>query len=221
MPQQLPNVTRNYNRAVTPFSRFGTRRLQYYRIRIYGVSDADSLWNEDIFTAPTYADYVAALAVVGITVDTADSHYEQYTWPNGSIYSAILNGVSDVAEIYYTGYLFPDRNDPDDNDIIVTVLVAEDTFMDGEMPGFRGGYPGAGPNDYSTNMISAVYNRIESFDWVDIDVTRVELVGDGFYASYDPSTGGSADGGYAMKRTEPASTRISKAQVKASLKRSK
>jgi hypothetical protein len=47
-------------------------------------------------------------------------------------------------------------------------------------------------------------------------------VGSSFSASYDPSTDGYADGGYAMKRTEePASTRVSKAQFKASAKRPK
>jgi hypothetical protein len=213
MPQLNSQVTTNYNRVTAPYSRFGTRRLQAYQISVYGVSDADALYSDARWFSETYAEYVAASALLGITVETVDTHSQQVRWPSNSIHSAILKGAGDVAEIYYNGFFDEDHYDPDDNRIRITVLVAEDTFIDGEYADiFR-----------SRRMIDAVFNQIQNFDWGDIDVYRVDLYGSSWYYSYDPSADDtSGPNALARLKSEPGSlqsNRESKAAVKARLNR--
>jgi len=214
MPQVSNSVTTNYNRVTTPYSRFGTRRLQAYRITVYGVSDADALYTDARYEAGSYDEWVAASALVGITVETADTSHYQLRWPSNSIHSAILKGVGDVAEIYYNGFFDEDRYDPDDNRIRIIVLVAEDTFLDGENPDV---------SYQSRNMNDAVYNQIQNFNWGDIDVYRVDLFGSSWYYSYDPRIDDSSGpNALARIKSEPGSlnsTRESKSEIAARLKR--
>ena len=214
MPKVNSNVTVNYNRATAPFSRFGTRRLQPYQITVYGVSDAHAFYTEARATAASYAEWVAASALVGIDIETVDTHSHQIRWPSTSIHSAILRGASDVAEVYYTSFFDEDNYDPDDNRIRVTVFVAEDTFIDGSNPDFELA------NNNSRAMIDAVFNQIQNFSWGDIDVYRMDLFGSSWYSAYDPSIDDTS-GPFALK-SEPGSTnstRQSRAEIAARLQR--
>ena len=217
MPQVNSNVTVNYNRATAPFSRFGTRRLQAYEITVYAVSDADAYYTEARATAGSYAEWVAASALSGITVETVDTHSHQIRWPSDSIHSAILRGASDVAEVYYNGFFDEDNYDPNDNRIRVIVLVAEDTFIDAENPDFELG------NNSSRAMIDAVYNQIADFNWDSIDVYRVDLFGSSWNDAYDPSDdSNSGPNALARLKSAPGSTRsnrASRADIAARLQR--
>jgi hypothetical protein len=196
MPQVNSSVTHNYNRVLTPFSRFGTRRVEAYRIVVSDITDASAIYVDygSLPNFPTYleyADYVEAN--YGITLIVGDTYHEDIQFPSNSIYSGIIAGVGEVAEIYYVGQFTQDHFGTDNNTISITVMVASETFVDAENPDF---------NEHSRNMLCAIYKRIEQFDFIDLAVDRVELYGDGFVNAFDARTQSQVGGGYAMPHTK-------------------
>jgi hypothetical protein len=207
MPQQSSSVGVNYNRVTAPWSKFGTRNTQIYTIRVYGVSDADSLWTVEQQAAIVYDDFVLACAQSGITIETIDTYNYQARFPTNTIYSGILNGVGDVAELYACGHFDRAHNDADDNDLTLTVFVSADTFIDGSNYDFEFWH--------SQGMIDAIFNRIQHFNWNDIDVTRVDLLGTSWVNSYDPKSGQSS--GTNAFRGPVEAVRRSKSEIKTAL----
>ena len=188
MPQVNSSVTHNYNRVLTPFSRFGTRRLEIYGITIFGVNDQDAIYTNQTF--PSWEEAIVGAEALGVTISIEDTYHASAQYPSNSLYSGIIAGVGEVAEIYYNGYFNVLHNGTDDNDVSLIVMVAGETFIDGENPDFDG--------LRNRSMMCSIFRRIEQFNFNDMAVDRLELFGGRFDPAFDPRDFSVVGGGYAM-----------------------
>ena len=113
----MPDLTNdpigsNHRRALDNFSRFGTRKLAYYAIRIYGVTDA-------------------VMDNLDATEDVYDPEYpREWIETSGNILEAMQRGVQLMAEPYAYGDWDYDTYEPDYNVLMITAIVAADTVLD-------------------------------------------------------------------------------------------
>ena len=152
-------VAANYRRALDNFSRFGTRKLVFYTITVYGLSDAtmDVLYNGE-------QNYDAA----------GDEYPPEWIEQPGSILEAIQRGVQLIAEPYAYGDWDDYNEDTDYTDITITAIVAEDT-VDDAADQDNSGYP-ANPNSYT--LETAILDAISGFTNDGVEVQRAYMVGD-------------------------------------------
>jgi len=153
------DIGKNYRRALDNFSRFGTRRLVFYTITVYGLSDAtmDVIWNDE-------EDYEAA----------GDEYPPEWIEQPGSILEAIQRGVQLIAEPYAYGDWDDNQEEPDYNDITITAIVAEDTVDDAHDQD-NSPVP-ANPNSYT--METAILDAIANFANDGVNVNRAYMYGD-------------------------------------------
>lgn len=155
------DIGNNYRRALDNFSRFGTRKLVWYVITVYGLSDAviDTLYNDE----ETYY---------------GDRGYPTYPteWIEtpGNILEAIQRGVQLIAEPYAYGDWDDYQMAPDYNDITITAIVAADTVLDAA--GQDNSPVPANPNSYTVE--TAILDAISGFTNDGVDVNRAYMVGD-------------------------------------------
>ena len=160
----MPDLTNdpigfNHRRALDNFSRFGTRKLVFYTITVYGLSDAtmDVIWNDE-------ENYDAA----------GDEYPPEWIEQPGSILEAIQRGVQLIAEPYAYGDWDDNQEDPDYNDITITAIVAEDTVLDAE--GQDDSPVPANSNSYTVE--TAILDAISGFVNDGVEVYRAYMVGD-------------------------------------------
>lgn len=109
----LTDVAANYRRALDNFSRFGTRKLAFYTVWIYGVDDItrDQLYYDE---------------------ETADDQFPtEWIEAPGSILEAAQRGIQLVAEPYFYGDWDTNEEGPNYTDVYFTFAVAADTVLDG------------------------------------------------------------------------------------------
>ena len=159
----MPDLTNdpigfNHRRALDNFSRFGTRKLVFYTITVYGLSDAtmDVLYNGE-------QNYDAA----------GDEYPPEWIEQPGSILEAIQRGVQLIAEPYAYGDWDDYNEEPDYNDITITAIVAEDT-VDDAADQDNSGYP-ANPNSYT--LETAILDAISGFANDGVNVYRAYMYG--------------------------------------------
>ena len=200
-----------YNRVITPFSRLGSRQLHVYRITVTQVGDEDSLYDSAQDNPDnSFQEYTDIVAKKGISVETVDTYNYQIRWPNNSIYSSILNGVSDIVEIYYSGLFVRKHHDTDNNELHITTFVAADTFLDVEKNSFSNG-----SMRWNSSLIDGIYNRIQDFNWNAIDVCGVDIVGHQFGENYNPNDDEWSNSHYMNKSTNTTkSLRMTRDDIK-------
>ena len=140
-------------------SNFGTRKLVFYTITVYGLSDAtmDVIWNDE-------ENYDAA----------GDEYPPEWIEQPGSILEAIQRGVQLIAEPYAYGDWDDNQEDPDYNDITITAIVAADTVLDAE--GQDNSPVPANPNSYTVE--TAILDAISGFTNDGVEVQRAYMYGD-------------------------------------------
>jgi hypothetical protein len=141
----------NYKKAQLPFSRFGTRRLQFYTIEIGGYDAfATGTPDEDnnVYTWEEWFDW-------------------WYTLPGNGISTAVIQAVQTVAEIYATYEPDVELDEFDYPYTYFTVAVANSTFVAGDNINF---------SSHSISLQDAVENSLRdnfSFDYVDAWPTQI------------------------------------------------
>ena len=160
----MPDLTNdpigsNHRRALADFSRFGTRKLVFYTIIVYGLSDAvaDTLYNDE---DQYYAD--------------GDSYPSEYIETPGNIIEAIQRGVQLIAEPYAYGDWDINQEDPDYNDVAITAMVATDTVEDDAE---QGDVVPRNLNSYT--LETAILDAISNFEHDGVEVHRAKLIGTG------------------------------------------
>jgi hypothetical protein len=151
------DIGRNYRRALDNFSRFGTRKLVFYTIVVYGLTDAtmDTIYNLE----RTYGG-------------NDDSYPAEWIEAPGSILEAIQRGIQLVAEPYAYGDWDDNNEGPDYNDIAITAIVASDTVEDSAE---QGDIVPANPNSYTIQ--TAILDAISNFANDGVEVHRAYMVG--------------------------------------------
>lgn len=214
MPNLLnSDLAQNYRRTHVGTSRFGTRTLQLYEIWIYGLSDnvANTLFDgsRDTNLEDDSADQPSAVELAG-----------------GSIIEAILRGAQVMGEIYVVGQPDTFNNDPDDNDLVITIGVAADT-LDSGWEQYVGTYFSNSQQNSNNNATDLYYSIGDNVDewadrngeyWNDLDVWPVFLVGESTSNAYGP---------FALPKDDPArvayraAKQAKRAEAKASLQNPK
>ena len=149
-------VGANHRRVIDNFSRFGTRKLAFYKIYIYGLSDAvrDTLYNDEEIYDPEFP--------------------REWIETPGNILEAVYRGVQLVAEPYAFGDWDIYEDTTDYNDLYLTVIVAADTFLDDT--GQQDSPVPANPNSYS--LENAIADAIADFANDGLYCERMILRGD-------------------------------------------
>jgi hypothetical protein len=153
MPNTIDTyVAANYRRAFAPFTRFNTRKLAFYQISLFGLSNG-TLTDEELDGANPYFE------------PTAEIEYQH----NGYFQRAI-QAVETRGEIYGVFRPGDGHNDNDGNSFIV--LLAEDTANVGSTNESLNddGNP-ANYNDNSTSIAETVADAIQ--DYVEVYQMRI------------------------------------------------
>ena len=113
----LGSVAQNYRRAATGGSNYGTRRIQFYQMAVYGLTDAE----------------VAKLELyrsVNNTGDDIDQEPER-EFKTATVVELIIRAIQSISEVYIVGAHDVDSNGTNDNDLYLIVGVAGDTYSSG------------------------------------------------------------------------------------------
>jgi hypothetical protein len=113
----LGSVAQNYRRVATGGSNYGTRRIQFYQITVYGLTDAE------VAKLDNYR------AVNNTEIDIDQEPEREFT--SATVVEAILRAVQVMGEIYIVGAHDVDQEVPDYNDLYLLVGVAGDTISSG------------------------------------------------------------------------------------------
>ena len=113
----LGSVAQNYRRAATGGSNYGTRRIQFFQIAVYGLTDAEVAKLDDY-------------RVVNNTGDDVDQEPER-EFKSATVAELVIRAVQSVSEVYIVGAHDVDSNGTNDNDFYLIIGVAGDTFSSG------------------------------------------------------------------------------------------
>jgi len=152
-------VAANYRRALDNFSRFGTRKLVFYVITVYGLTD----------------DTMNVLYDLEETYQGEGQSYptEWIEYP-GSIIEAVQRGVQLVAEPYHYGDWDTIEESPNYTDLTITAMVASYTFEDSAEQSEHNS-----TNSHSYTLENAILDAIANFPNDGVEVRRAYLVADG------------------------------------------
>jgi len=147
----------NYRRPIANFSRFGTRKLSFYKIEIAGVDEntMNTLFDNEV------------------TYDSNDP-YEWIETPK-NILEAVQRGVQIMAEPYMYSDWDYDQDGQNYYYLYITAVVADGTVED-QLEQYTNGYP-INPN--SNTLEDAIISALgEDFNWDYVYVTQCILRGD-------------------------------------------
>jgi len=113
----LGSVAQNYRRVSTGGSNYGTRRVQFYQIEVYGLTDAE------VAKLDNYR------AVNNTEIDIDQEPEREFR--SATVVEAILRAVQVMGEVYIVGAHDVDQEEPDYNDLYLIVGVSGDTISSG------------------------------------------------------------------------------------------
>ena len=113
----LGGLAQNYRRAATGGSNYGTRRIQFYQITVYGVDPAE------ITKLNNYR-------VVNNTEIDIDQEPER-EFKTATVVEAIVRAIQQNGEVYVVGAHDVDETDPDYWELYLTIGIAGDTYSSG------------------------------------------------------------------------------------------
>ena len=193
------NLAQNYRRVRVSDSNLGTRRIQFYEVTIYGMSDADIAI---VVNTPWRTVQEEG------SLDSTDA----YELTTASVLEAIVRGVQKTSELYIVGEWDWYWEDPDYNDLELTIGVAADTVESSFEYGEHAGY---GANAFNPNYQSieqAVQDTVDDFNLNDgydyIEVIAVQISG---------SSTDSTNPGNALGRNNPLNAAVKAAKKAARL----
>ena len=128
------DLAQNARRVATGGSNYGTRRIQFYQITVFGITDLE---------VAKLNDY-RLVNNTEIDIDQEpEREFRSATWVE-----AIVRGVQSNAELYMVGAHDVDgTGTPGYNDLKITIGVAGDTFSSGWEMNNRDVPPNGPPND--------------------------------------------------------------------------
>jgi hypothetical protein len=110
-------LAQNYRRVSTGGSNYGTRRIQFYQVVVYGLSDAEVAKLDDY-------------RFVNNTEIDIDQEPER-EFRTATVAELVVRAIQSVSEVYIVGAHDVDQEDPDYNDFYLIVGVSGDTYSSG------------------------------------------------------------------------------------------
>jgi len=165
-PYNMTDLAQNYRRVRLGDSNLGTRRMQFYQVTVYGVSDA--------FIAGLEEEATRTVQEEG-SIDSTDA-YEYTASGNNRLLEAITRGVQKTSELYLVGNWDYFQEDPNYLDLIITFAVSADTV---ESAKEHTAHTGSNPNyqsiEASVNIAVDDFDPQDGYDY--IEVIPVEISG--------------------------------------------
>jgi hypothetical protein len=186
------DLAQNARRTATGGSNYGTRRVQFFQITVYSLSDAEV----------AKLDNYRAVNNTEIDIDQEPER----EFKTATIAELVVRAVQSVAEVYIVGAHDVDSNGEDDNDFYLIVGVAGDTFSSGnEMDNRDDPATTDNNNPYMTDALDDVLDFIGGpGDW---DVYPVFIYGDNF-----ASVGGTSALSRVERKAASAAARLARKQ---------
>ena len=158
-------LAQNYRRVSTGGSNYGSRRIQFFQVAVYGLSDAEVAKLDDY-------------RFVNNTEIDIDQEPER-EFKTATVAELVIRAVQSVSEVYIVGAHDVDSNGVDDNDFYLTIGVSGDTFSSGnEMDNRDDPATVDNNNPYMSEALDDVLDVIGGpGDW---DVYPVFIYGDHF-----------------------------------------
>lgn len=200
----MPNLIntdlgQNYRRTRVSTSLFGTRTIQLYEIWIYGLVDSvvDNLYDNSREIIQDDTDGIDQPQITELA--------------SGSIVEAILRGAQVMSELYIVGRPDYYSEEPNYNDLVITIGVSADTVQSG-WEQYVNYYLNGDKQNYNPNataLETVIGNSVDEWatrneqTWDYIDVYPVYLNGD------STETNGP---GFALAKDDPAKVALRAAQ---------
>jgi len=188
----LGGLAQNYRRVATGGSNYGTRRIQFFQIAVYGLSDA----------------VVAALdnyrAVNNTEIDIDQEPEREFR--TATVAEAVIRAAQSNAEVYIVGAHDVDQEETNYNDFYIIIGVSGDTFSSGnEMNNRDDDDTQANNNPF---MNEALDDALGAYSYDYWDIYPVMIYGDHF----------SSTGTWAMPAPELKALRTARKEASAQAK---
>lgn len=113
----LGGLAQNYRRVATGGSNYGTRRIQFYQVIVYGISDAEVAKLENY-------------RFVNNSEIDIDQEPER-EFKQATVVEAVVRAIQANGEVYIVGAHDTDNQDPDYNNLYLVIGIAGDTYSSG------------------------------------------------------------------------------------------
>ena len=171
----LGGLAQNYRRVATGGSNYGTRRIQFYQIVVYGLSDAEVAKLEDY-------------RVVNNTEVDIDQEPER-EFRTATVAELVVRAVQSVSEVYIVGAHDVDQEDTNYNDFYLIIGVSGDTYSSGfEMDERDDPATRANDNPYLNEALGDVFDNMDAPANDGYDVYPAFIYGDHFSTITYPNT---------------------------------
>jgi len=171
----LGGLAQNYRRVATGGSNYGTRRIQFYQIVVYSLSDAE------VAKLDNYR-------YVNNTEVDIDQEPER-EFRTATVAELVVRAIQSVAEVYIVGAHDVNHENPNDNDFYVIIGVSGDTYSSGfEMDTRDDPATRANNNEYLNEALHDVFNNMDSPANDGYDVYPTFIYGDHFSTITYPNT---------------------------------
>lgn len=187
------NLGQNARNVRVGDSKFGTRRLQFYTVYVYGLTDVEAAKLQgNMFDPDSNLRQIIEDSDINFGMGGIGDQPPAYEYRGPTILEAIVRGVQKTSEVYSVCQPEVLNTDPDWWDLTVTIAVAHDT-MQSAWEQIQGGLgPGVGGQNVNPNadwIINNVGDAIDFYDpvggWDGLDVVATFIGGDNLY-SFSP-----------------------------------
>jgi hypothetical protein len=165
-------LAQNYRRVATGGSNYGTRRIQFYQVSVYGLTDAEVAKLDD------YRE-------VNNTELDIDQEPER-EFKTATIAEAVVRAIQSNGEVYVVGAHDVDNNDPDDNDFYIIIGIAGDTYSSGFEMDERD--PEGTWQNNNPYLREALEDVLDNYSYNDFDVYPTFIYGDHWSTIQYPNT---------------------------------
>jgi hypothetical protein len=196
----LGGLAQNYRRVATGGSNLGTRRIQFYQVVVYGISDAE------VAKLDNYR-------LVNNTEVDIDQEPER-EFKTATVAEAVVRSIQSNGELYVVGAHDTDYQNPDYNNFYIVIGIAGDTYSSGyEMNTRDDPATRANNNPYLNEALRDALDGYLGNNYDDFDVYPTFIYGDHFSTITYPNTLVSAER-KAIRQAEKAARIAGGAQLK-------
>ena len=158
----LGSIAQNYRRVSTGGSNYGTRRIQFFQIAIYGLSDA-------------VVDALDNYRAVNNTEIDIDQEPER-EFRTATVAEAVIRAVQSMSEVYIVGAHDVDQEETNYNDFYLIIGVSADTVSSGNEMNERD--EDFTTDNYNPYIGDALDDALDVYSYDDFDVYPIFIYGD-------------------------------------------
>ena len=155
-------LAQNYRRVATGGSNYGTRRIQFYQVSVYGLTDAEVAKLDDY-------------RLVNNTEIDIDQEPER-EFKTATVAEAVIRAIQSNGEVYIVGAHDVDHVDTNENDFYIIIGIAGDTYSSGLEMDERD--PEGTWQNNNPYLSEALNDALDDYIYNDFDVFPTFIYGD-------------------------------------------